>query len=168
MAIVKVDYAKSRGAAKANIRYIEHRPGKDKAKITRTLFGVYGRMERKQAYELIAMAAAGSRFFRIKMSPDPAKEDTKQDLLLREVTEEIMDALEKQIGKPVAWVAAIHADHTPLRHVHILAIVKERLLPVQQMRQTATKACLEQRNERDLAREHEARDREGGEWERER
>ena len=168
MAIVKVDYAKSKGAAKANIRYIEHRPGKDKAKITRTLFGAYGQMRRKQAYELIDMVSAGSRFFRIKMSPDPAKEDTKRDLLLREVTEEIMDALEKQIGKPVAWVAAIHADHTPLRHVHILAIVNERLLPVQQMRQTATKACLEQRNERDLAREHEARDREGGEWERER
>ncbi len=38
MAIVKATYTKSRGGAKASIRYIEHRPGKDGDKITRNLF----------------------------------------------------------------------------------------------------------------------------------
>ncbi len=169
VAIVKVDYAKSRGAAKANIRYIEHRRGRDNAKITRTLFGSYGQMGREQAYGIIDQAEAGSRFFRIKISPDPSIEDAKRDLLLREITEHIMDTLEKHIGKPVAWVGAVHDDHTPLRHVHALAIVRERLLPVQLMRQSATEACLAQRKERDLGREQqERREQEGGEWERER
>jgi hypothetical protein len=44
MAIVKATYTKSRTAAKAAIRYIEHRPGRDQAKITRTLFGSDGGM----------------------------------------------------------------------------------------------------------------------------
>ena len=50
MAIVKATYTKSSGGAKASIRYIEHRPGKDGEKVTRTLFGVDGLMGRWQAY----------------------------------------------------------------------------------------------------------------------
>jgi hypothetical protein len=42
MAIVKGSYTRSRGAAKANIEYITKRPGKDRVKITRTLFGLDG------------------------------------------------------------------------------------------------------------------------------
>ena len=34
MAIVKATYTKSSGGAKASIRYIEHRPGKDNEKVT--------------------------------------------------------------------------------------------------------------------------------------
>ncbi len=102
------------------------------------------------------------------MSPDPTREDTaQQDLLLREITAKTM-ALEEQLGTPVAWIGAIHADHTPIRHVHVLAIATARFLPVQAMRQAATAACLEQRRELDLAREqHQGREQEGDEWERE-
>ena len=53
MAIVKATYTKSSGGAKASIRYIEHRPGKDNAKIKRTLFGIDGAMGRWQAYRMI-------------------------------------------------------------------------------------------------------------------
>ena len=53
MAIVKASYTKEKAGAKAAIRYITHRPGKDGAKITRTLFGSDGVMGRRQAYRII-------------------------------------------------------------------------------------------------------------------
>jgi hypothetical protein len=142
--------------------------GKDGARISRTLFGPGGQMERKDAYEMIDQAEAGSTFFRVKICPDPVKEDATKDLLLREITMQTM-ALEEQLGTPVMWVAAIHADHTDKRHVHVLAVAKARLLPAQVMIHTATQACLEQRRELDLLREpQQAKAREGDEWERER
>jgi hypothetical protein len=87
MAIVKATYTKSIADAKASIRYIEHRPGKDGAKITRSLFGIDGLMGRDQAYRLIDEAPKGSVFYRFVLSPDPKKEDMRRDLHLREVTE---------------------------------------------------------------------------------
>jgi len=117
---------------------------------------------------MIDQADAGSTFFRVKICPDPEKEDAKRDLLLREITAKTM-AIEEKVGKPVTWVAAIHDDHTDKRHVHVLAITKARLLPAQAMIQTATQACREQRQELDLAREQQQeREQEGDEWERER
>ena len=158
MAIIKANFIKNTArrsaGAKAHIRYIEHRRGKDGVKITRTLFGAYGQMSRQQAYEMIDQAEEGSTYFRLVISPDPEREDTARDLLLREITAKTMD-IEEKLGKPVSWVAAIHDDHTPKRHVHILAVVKERLLPVQAMRQAATQSCVEQRRELDLSRQQE-------------
>ena len=57
MAVVKAKFVK-RGAqekkrAKAALRYIQHRPGKDGEKIIRTLFGRDGAMERSDAYRMI-------------------------------------------------------------------------------------------------------------------
>jgi hypothetical protein len=46
MAVVKANYVKKgegeRGRAKATIKYIQHRPGKDKERKARTLFGIDG------------------------------------------------------------------------------------------------------------------------------
>lgn len=39
MAVVKVSFTKRRGAAKAHLRYITHRPGKGNERTTRVLFG---------------------------------------------------------------------------------------------------------------------------------
>src|SRR5437016_1765946 len=47
---------------------------------TRTLFGIDGAIERRDAYRMVDEAEAGSSYFRIKISPDPKTEDTKQDL----------------------------------------------------------------------------------------
>ncbi len=168
MAIVKVNYTRKEGSAKATIRYMQHRAGKDKAKVTRTLFGSDGLMGRWEAYRMIDSAEKGSTFFRIIINPDVKTEDTKRDLTLREVTQRTIHALEEQLQKTVSWVGVVHADHTPQRHVHAIVIVKERLLPVQVLRHVATDACLEQRHERDLAREKTEREQEGAEWERER
>ena len=157
MAIVKATYTKSREGAKASIRYIEHRPGKDGAKITRNLFGIDGLMGRNQAYRLIDQAEEGSVFYRFVISPDPQREDMRRDLHLREVTEHTMQTLMARLKQEVQWVAAEHDDHAPHRHVHVVAVTKGKLYPrdFEAMRQRATEAALFQRKERDLAREQQ-------------
>ena len=150
--------------AKANIKYIENRLGNDGEKIQRPLFTVTGSVTRLQVYEMIDQAEEGSTFFRIKICPDPVKEDTNKDLLLREITEKTLD-LEEKIGKPLTWVAAIHDDHTDKRHVHILAVTKAQLLPARALIQQATQASLEQRRELDLARESQIQEQ-TVQWER--
>jgi hypothetical protein len=168
MAIVKATYTKQRNGAKASIRYIEHRPGKDNEKVTRTLFNGDGAMGRWQAYRMIDTAAKGSLFFRFVISPDPKQEDTGKDLYLREITEKTMQTLEERLKKQVQWVAAEHDDHAPHRHIHVVAVVPGRLhvQDFQALRQTATEAALFQRKERDQAREQKAREREEAQWER--
>ena len=167
MAIFKATYTKRGEGAKASIRYIQHRPGKEGAKITRTLFGADGLLGRYQAYRMIDEAEKGSIFFRFVLSPDPQKEDSEQDLHLREITERTMDTLEKRLQKQVSWVAVEHADHVPHRHVHVVAVVPGRIQvqDFQALRTTATQACLEQRHERDLVREQQVREREDAGWE---
>ncbi len=80
MAVVYSTFTKSGGLAKANIRYIQHRAGKDGQKITRTLFGFDGVIERKEAYEMIDEALKGTHFYRISLNPDPEREDRGNDL----------------------------------------------------------------------------------------
>src|SRR5436305_4862800 len=144
MAIVKATYTKSTGGAKASILYIEHRPGKDNAKINRILFGMDGAMGRWEAYRMIDEAEKGSLFFRFVISPDPKSEDTEKDLFLREITERTMLSLEDRFKHPLQWVAAEHNDHAPHRHIHVVAVLPGRLYPQDfySMRTTATNACL--------------------------
>jgi len=167
VAIVKANYTKKAGAAKASIRYIEHRPGKEGERITRALFGSDGLMGRYQAYAMIDSAKEGSIFFRFVMSPDPNKEDTERDLSLREITKMTMDTLEERLGKQISWVAAVHADHAPHRHVHIVAVIDGRLnkqdFPA--LTKAATEASVAQRRELDIAREQQARERSDAQWE---
>jgi hypothetical protein len=167
MAVFVMNYTQSRGAAKANIKYIQHRPGKEGERITRTLFGWDGAMGRYEAYRIIDAAETGSFYFRIKISPDPKTEDTKRDLHLREVTERTMQSFEERIHRPVQWIAAEHDDHTPKRHVHVLAVARGRLYreDLQALIQKTTDVCLEQRQELDRIQEH-VQDREETAWER--
>jgi hypothetical protein len=129
-------------------------PGKENERRTRTLFGIDGRLGRYDAYRMIDSAEKGSVFFRFILSPDPTREDTEKDLRLWEVAEKTMHTLEERLQKQVSWVAVEHNDHTPHRHVHIVAIVEGRLQAqdFQSLRQSATQACLEQRQELDLTR----------------
>src|SRR5205823_4219755 len=82
--------------------------------------------------------------------------DTRRDLHLREVAEKTMQTLRERLKQEVQWVAAEHDDHRPHRHVHVVAVVKDRLhIPdLEALHQRATEAALSQRKERDLAREH--------------
>jgi hypothetical protein len=169
MAIFKATYTHKATSAKAAIRYIEHRPGKEGTKITRTLWGVDGKMGRWQANRMIDEAGKGSLFFRFVISPDPKGEDAQRDLFLREITEKTMLSLEERLQTEVSWVAAVHDDHAPHRHVHVVAVVPGRLYPqdFQHLRHTATEAALDQRRQRDLAQEQTAHVRgEEAQWER--
>jgi hypothetical protein len=155
MAIVKASYTRNSRIAKAATRYIESRPGKDGARIVRTLFTADGKVQRAEVYDMIDQADKNSYFFRLVISPDPMREDKDKNLSLREITERTMQRLEDRFQQPLQWAAAIHADHTDTRHVHVIAIVPERLQvqDFQRMRSAATEEAREQRRQLDLARE---------------
>jgi hypothetical protein len=157
MAVLKARYTRSSSIAKAYIRYIQHRKGKDGQKAKRELYGHDGLMERLQAYEMIDDAEPGTVFFRIAISPDTRTEDTEKDLHLSEITRQTILTLEERLKKPVHYVATEHNDHAPHRHVHVLALVRGRINTpdLQAMRQTATQTALGQRQERDLQREQQ-------------
>src|SRR6266571_9432459 len=127
MAIVRASYTRNGRMAKASVRYIENRPGRDGAKLRRTLFQADGKVERKEVYTMIDQAARGSYFFRLVISPDPKREDSDKNLALRELTEKTITSLEDRFQRYLQWVAAVHADHADHRHVHAIAIVPERL-----------------------------------------
>jgi hypothetical protein len=131
MAVVRANYCKrargERTIAKANISYIQTRPGKEKERLTRTLFGPTGAMGRQEAYQFITDAPKGTYFYRLKLSPDPMLEDVKRDLNMHKLTRAMMKRLEKRLKTVIPWAAALHDDHTDIRHVHILAAIPRRL-----------------------------------------
>jgi hypothetical protein len=131
MAVVVGNYCKKgageRQLAKANIYYIQTRPGVNKERLSRTLFGASFSMGRREAYQLITEAPTGTFFYRLKLSPDPAREDTKRDLNMQTLTRYMMNRLEKRLNTALPWTAALHDDHTNIRHVHILAAIPRRL-----------------------------------------
>jgi hypothetical protein len=153
MAIVKASFTQSRAGAKASVRYMSHRPGKDGQRLTRELVGYDGTMKLIQAYQMIDEAGQGSVFYRLVISPDPRTEDAERDLHLREIIEKTMLYLEERFQKAVPFVAAEHDDHSPHRHTHILAVLPGRLSlqDLAALRGVATEAALFQRQERDLA-----------------
>jgi hypothetical protein len=62
------------------------------------------------------------------LCPDPKREDSGKDLDLPYITRRTIRKLEKAIGRRLYFVAAVHnADHTPIRHVHGIFLVKGRL-----------------------------------------
>lgn len=170
VAIVKTSYTRNSGAAKATVRYNQNRRGKDGAKISRTLYSWDGKIERGEAYRMIDEAQRGSYFYRLIINPDPNKEDTNHDLYLWQVAEKTMRGLEERYGTSIQWVGATHADHTPLRHLHILAILPTKFdrSDLFAVREMATEAALDQRKERDNIIEHEKEPGKEKQWEQER
>src|SRR6266567_6530082 len=166
MAIVKASYTRKGRKAKASVRYIENRPGRDGAKMQRTLFQADGKVERREVYTMIDQAAKGSYFFRLVISPDPKREDRDKNLALRELTEKTIASLEDRFQQPLPWVAAVHADHAEHRHIHALAIVPQRLnvQDLQHLRRAATEAALQQVQQLALAREQQERMQESWSW----
>src|SRR6266566_6182926 len=105
MAIVKASYTRTGRAAKAAVRYIENRPGKDGARVVRTLFNADGKVVRGDVYDMIDQADRNSYFFRLVISPDPKSEDSDKNLVLRALTEKTMASLEDRFQEPLPWVA---------------------------------------------------------------
>jgi hypothetical protein len=161
MAIVKSNYVKrgkgERGRAKATVRYITHRRDRDNQTVTRKLFGFDGELTREHAYRMIDEAQKGTLFYRFVLSPDPKREDRYKDLNLSEITIDTMLKLEGRLGRQVQFCATEHTDHSPHRHVHVLALVGGRKLTREDfkaLREEATERALFQRRMRDRIREH--------------
>jgi hypothetical protein len=164
MAVVKANYVKrgkgERGRAKATVRYITHRRDRDGHTATRTLFGYDGELTKEQAYRMIDEAQKGTLFYRIVISPAPKQEDRLRDLDLSDITIHTMLRLEEQIGKQIQFVAAMHDDHSPHRHVHTLVLVQGARLTREDflaLRLEATERALSQRRLRDRTRGHRQR-----------
>jgi hypothetical protein len=171
MAVVKANYVRrgkvGNAQAKENVRYIQHRPGKDNERVMRPLFTSDGPMTRLEAYQFIDEAPKGTHFYTIIVNPDPEKENTHKDLDMRQIAITTMQTIEAIVDTPVIWVAAVHDDHTDKNHVHALAAVNRRLdtPELNRIREATTQACLEQRLELDRSLSRQARARGQGEWE---
>jgi hypothetical protein len=97
--------------------------------VTRELFGFDGSLSKHTAYRMIDEAPKKGRYYyRVILSPDPRREDRYKDLDLRTLTIATMLKLEERYGKSIQFVAAIHDDHAPHRHVHALVILNGRRL----------------------------------------
>jgi hypothetical protein len=160
MAVVRLKYIRGKQQIKAHLRYITHRRGKTQEKITRLLFGRSGLTDKLASYQMIDSAKRGTAFFKIMISPDPLKEDTYKDLDLQHITRQTLLRLEKQLGRHFQFVATIHNDHTPHRHVHGIFLLQDRLSK-EEFRalqktayKTATQQALLQRKARDRVQEH--------------
>src|SRR5215813_4389126 len=170
MAVVKANYVKrgknERATAKANIRYIQERPGRDKEKHIRTLFGPAGSMGRYETYQFINEAPKGTLFYRFKLSPDPTTEDTKRDLHMQKLTRQMMHGLEKRLKTALPWAGALHDDHTDKRHVHILAAIPRRLqkYELEALIRDATIICREQRRDLDIGKDRHVSGLERTHW----
>jgi predicted Zn-ribbon and HTH transcriptional regulator len=127
MAVVRLKYIRGKEQIKAHLRYITHRRGKTQEKITRLLFGRDSLTDKRAAYEMIDSAKRGTAFFKIMISPDPMKEDTHKDLDLHHITRQTIKRIEKQLGRHFQFVATVHNDHTPHRHVHGIFLLQGRL-----------------------------------------
>jgi hypothetical protein len=86
---------------------------------------------------------------------------------MRAITDATMQTLEERVKSHVQWVAAVHQEHTDIRHIHALAAVQGRLNKpdLKQLIASATQACLDQRRELDRELEKKAQEREQQEWE---
>ena len=131
--IIKANYCKrdntDRRRAIDNVRYIMHRRDREGNRVTRDLFGFEGLVTKDTAYRMISEAPKKGRYYyRMIISPDPRREDRYKDLDLRTLTRATMLKLEERYGKSIQFVAAVHDDHAPHRHVHALVILNGRRL----------------------------------------
>src|SRR4030095_5797827 len=116
MAIVKAKFTTKRSEVKTLLRYIIHRPGQEKERLTRDLFGYdhAGTIAKEEAYQRIDQAPKGSVFFHVILNFSSEREDRRKDLNLRDITRQTMLALEERLSRPIGLLAVEHNDHTEL------------------------------------------------------
>lgn len=161
MAIVKLTYTRGRAAIKAHLRYIVHRPGKEREKLTRELFQHnYLRVTKQEAYDLIHGAPKGTVFYKMTINFHSLKEDTHKDLDLHSITSLTVREMQLRLGRSVPFIATIHDGHanTDLRHIHAICLVqgrlsKEAFARLKTLWKVATAEVRSQRRVRDRTRE---------------
>src|ERR671933_1448937 len=155
MAIVKLKYTREKEAIKAHLRYIVHRPGKERERVTRELFQHdYRRVTKQYGYDFINGAPRGTLFYKMTINFHPHREDTYKDLDLHYITSLTVREMQLRIGRSVPFIATIHNDHTFLRHIHAICFVqgrlsKEAFAKLKTLWQTATAEVRLQRRVRD-------------------
>jgi hypothetical protein len=159
MAIVKVSYTRDPIQIKEHLRYIVHRPGKDRQVLTRELFDAFDHTVKAHAYDLID-ATRHPLFFKFILNFDAKKEDKFKDLDLQHITRQTLRQMERLIGRDVPFVATMHDDHTPLRHIHAIGMVQGRITKAdfQKLKTlwlTATEEARSQRRMRDRVQERQ-------------
>jgi hypothetical protein len=126
MAIVKPSFTRSRDKIKRTLYYIVHRAGREGEKLSRELFGHNAESIRKEdAYRLFD-ASRGMTYFHLKINFHAKQEDSRKDLNLRDITRQTISALEERLQRTIPFLAVEHNDHTALRHVHAILLVKLR------------------------------------------
>jgi hypothetical protein len=161
MAIVKLKYVRGRDAIKAHLRYIVHRPGKERERMTRELFQHdYLSVTKQYAYDLMNTAPRGTVFYKMTINFHPQKEDSHKDLDLHFITSLTVREMQLRIGRSVPFIATIHNGHakTDLRHIHAICLVqgrvsKEEFAKLKTLWQTATEEVHLQRRLRDRTQE---------------
>jgi hypothetical protein len=161
MAIVKLKYTRGKEAIKAHLRYIVHRPGKERERLTRELFHHnYLSVTKQYAYDLINGAPKGTVFYKMTINFHPLKEDTHKDLDLQYITSLTVREMQLRLGRIVPFIATIHDGHarTQLRHIHAICLVQGRLTKdefakLKTLWQTATAEVRLQRRNRDRVQE---------------
>jgi hypothetical protein len=161
MAIVKLKYTRGRDAIKAHLRYIVHRPSKERERETRELFQHnYLTVNKQYAYDLINGAPKGTVFYKMTMNFHPVKEDTHKDLDLQHIASLTVREMQYRIGRNLPFFATIHNGHekTDLRHIHAICLVqgrlsKEEFATLKTLWQTATAEVRLQRRVRDRVQE---------------
>jgi hypothetical protein len=126
----------------------------------RELFGHDGVMDKDQAYRMFDEAQKGTIFFRLVISPDPKLEDTFRDLHMREIAKKTIQHLEEKLnleGK-IQFVAALHNDHTWIRHIHAIVLMPQKLSRedfqvFQDLKSAASAEAQRQRQQLDQVRE---------------
>ena len=155
MAVFKASFTRNSISAKATIAYIMSRPNREGERKNRSLFNSDGELRPDLARRMIDEAPKGTLFYRFIISPDRRLEDTRRDIDLRQVTLRTIVDLEERLGQSIPYAAAIHADHSPYRHLHLVALVRGKVLTAEDfavIRKSATKSALLERHLRDLER----------------
>jgi len=161
MAIVKLKYTRSRDAIKAHLRYVVHRPGKERGRLTRELFQHnYQGVSKQYGYDFIDNAPPGTLFYKMAINFHPRREDTHKDLDLQHIASLTVREMQHRIGRDIPFIATIHDGHanTELRHIHAICLVKGRLskeefAKLKTLWQTTTAEVRLQRRMRDLVQE---------------
>ncbi len=113
--ILRHTYTRNRDTARAGLRYYQMRP-RGEGEPPRSLFTKDGTVSRAEAYHLLdAHQARGYLAHRLMLSP--AVDEQPDDL--RAFTRQVMNALEKEKGMTLHWVAVAH-HNTDHPHVHII------------------------------------------------
>ena len=157
MAIVKASFTRSRAKIKATLRYIIHRPGGKGRNSPVCYSDMTEEMSKEDAYQLID-AQKGMTYFHLKLNFHPKREDRRKDLNLQDITKQTIATLEKRLQRPIRFLAVEHNDHSPLRHIHAIVLVKlnrgERVTwqDWKACRDTATASALLERRALDAVR----------------